>query len=78
MNEKAYSISLKPGVAVILERIAKEKNESCDHVIEDAGHKNEHKKKILCLSGSFPDDEAEELLRTIRESRVNKVWREFE
>ena len=70
------SLVIKPGIQEIVADLARQLQVSEDKVVQQAvveyAEKVRKKKKLMSFAGILNDDEADEMLLTIKKSRVDK------
>ena len=70
------SLVIKPGIREIVADLARQLQVSEDKVVQQAvveyAEKIRKKKKLMSFAGILNDDEADEMLLTIKKSRVDK------
>ena len=71
------SLVIKPGIRAIVTDLARQLQISEDKVVQQAvveyAEKVRRKKKLMSFAGILQEDEADEMLQTIQQSRVDKV-----
>jgi len=70
------ALIIKPGIREIVADLARQLQVSEDKVVQQAvveyAEKVRKKKKLMSFAGILKDDEADEMLQTIHQSRVDK------
>ena len=71
------ALIIKPGIREIVADLARQLQVSEDKVVQQAvveyAEKIRRKKKLMSFAGILQEDEADEMLQTIHQSRVDKV-----
>ena len=71
------SLVIKPGIRAIVADLARQLQVSEDKIVQQAvveyAKKVRKKKKLMSFAGILQEDEADEMLQTIQQNRVDKL-----